>query len=128
MRIKKHTATLGLSQSPKRLVATGGGSSNTNFLQIIADVMGSPVYVSGSTNAAAVGAAIRAMHGLRCEEEGGYKPIQHLVKSVDLQAGLQLRLVANPNSAATAVYNKLFPIFCRLEDEIVTRANKTSHL
>lgn len=43
--------------------ATGGASANRELLQVIADVFGAEVLRARSTNAAALGAAIRAWHG-----------------------------------------------------------------
>ena len=43
--------------------ATGGASANRDILQVIADVFGAEVLGARSTNAAALGAAIRAWHG-----------------------------------------------------------------
>ena len=47
----------------KRVLATGGASSNAQILQIISDVFGLPVYTYASQSGAAVGAAYRAKHG-----------------------------------------------------------------
>src|SRR4051812_11292002 len=48
---------------PKRIRATGGASDNVAILQIMADVMGCPVYRVQIAKSAALGAALRAAHG-----------------------------------------------------------------
>ena len=48
---------------PKRIRATGGASDNVAILQIMADVMGCPVYRVQVAKSAALGAALRAAHG-----------------------------------------------------------------
>jgi len=48
---------------PKRIRATGGASDNVAILQIMADVLGCPVYRVQVAKSAALGAALRAAHG-----------------------------------------------------------------
>ena len=48
---------------PRRIRATGGASDNVAILQIMADVMGCPVYRVEVAKSAALGAALRAAHG-----------------------------------------------------------------
>ena len=47
-------------QSPRQILASGGGSSNRTILQIVADVFACPVSTSTTPDAAALGAALRA--------------------------------------------------------------------
>lgn len=49
--------------SDTRLIATGGASSNTAILQILADVFGASVFVQEVANSASLGNAFRAKHG-----------------------------------------------------------------
>jgi xylulokinase len=49
--------------TPKKILATGGGSVNVPVLQIMADVMNCPVYRIEVAKSAALGAALRAAHG-----------------------------------------------------------------
>ena len=37
-----------------------------SFLQVLADVFGAPVFTAETSNAAAMGAALRAEHGFTC--------------------------------------------------------------
>ena len=53
--------------APKRIIATGGASSNPTITQVIADVFGAPVYTSTQTDSASLGAALRALHGAACQ-------------------------------------------------------------
>jgi xylulokinase len=48
---------------PKRILATGGGSTNTSILQVMANVMNCPVLRIEVAKSAALGAALRAAHG-----------------------------------------------------------------
>ena len=49
--------------APKRIYATGGASTNTAILQVMADVMNCPVLRIEVAKSAALGAALRAAHG-----------------------------------------------------------------
>jgi xylulokinase len=61
MSMARHSAWMGVEV--REIVATGGASVNKDVLQIVADVFGADVYPSSVTNSAALGAALRAMHG-----------------------------------------------------------------
>ncbi|CAN0427434.1 unnamed protein product, partial [Ectocarpus sp. 13 AM-2016] len=47
-----------------RVLATGGGSNNAEILQVLADVFQAPVFTAAASDSAAVGAALRAKHGV----------------------------------------------------------------
>jgi xylulokinase len=66
--MRAHAENLGLPP-PRTLLATGGGSQNQAVLQVMADVWGVPVFVEQQPDAASLGAALRAAHGLRCHEQ-----------------------------------------------------------
>jgi xylulokinase len=93
----------------KRILATGGASSNPQILQIISDVFGAPVFVSKTgPNTAALGAAFRALHGFKCSTAGKFVSFKDAI-------GSDFKQVASPDSKAVAVYNSLFPTFKELE-------------
>lgn len=54
-----------LGDVPKKIFVTGGASSNKQILQVMADVFNATVYKQSSTNAAGMGAALRAHHAWR---------------------------------------------------------------
>lgn len=47
-----------------KILATGGASKNKAILQVLADVLNSPVYVQEAANSAMLGSAYQAKHGL----------------------------------------------------------------
>ena len=61
MSMRIHSAWMEVS--PVAIYVTGGGSVNTDILQIMADVQACPVHRFEVTNSAALGAALRAAHG-----------------------------------------------------------------
>lgn len=66
--MKAHAAAIGLPTRPARILATGGGSTNQEIMQILADVFDCEVLVADSSESAALGAALRAEHGLACRK------------------------------------------------------------
>lgn len=96
--MKAHAAQLGLSTSPTRILATGGGSTSQAMMQVLADVFNAPVLVADTSDAAAVGAALRAEHGLACRKQARW---------VEFVASPPqgLKVVAKPNAEAVAVYS-----------------------
>ncbi|CAM9344138.1 unnamed protein product [Scytosiphon promiscuus] len=67
--MKAHARELGVGQ-PRRILATGGGSKNAEVLQVLADVFQAPVFTAAASDSAAVGAALRAKHGVACLSRG----------------------------------------------------------
>lgn len=61
MSMKLHSQWMGIQCSSIR--ATGGGARDREILQIMADVMGCPVHPFEVSKSAALGAALRAVHG-----------------------------------------------------------------
>eukprot|EP00913_Durusdinium_trenchii_P013997 g13143.t1 len=58
----------------KRIIATGGASSNKGILQVLSDVFDVPVFTLEQSDSASLGAALRAAHGFRCAQKGGLCP------------------------------------------------------
>jgi xylulokinase len=61
MSMRIHTGWMGVR--PGRIYATGGASANREILQVMADVHRCPVFRFETTASAALGAALRAVHG-----------------------------------------------------------------
>lgn len=96
--MKAHAAQLGLSTNPTRIVATGGGSTSKVMMQVLADVFNAQVLVADTSDAAAVGAALRAEHGLACRKQARW--VEYEVRQPQ-----GLKVVASPNAEAAAVYS-----------------------
>jgi len=95
-----------------RVVCCGGiAEKNPLFMQIYADVLGFPMFVAGSPQTPALGAAISAAVAAG-SSAGGYDRFE------DAQA-VMTTLGANayePNAAAQAVYQELYGIYRELHD------------
>jgi L-ribulokinase len=95
-----------------RVICCGGiADKNALFMQIYADVLGYPMYVAGSSQTPALGAAISAAVAAGAPA-GGYdrfEDAQERMTSVRAQA-------FQPDSAARAVYDELYAIYRELHD------------
>lgn len=109
---KLHSKLLGLNEISS-IVVTGGGSSNREILQIIADVFECDVRTSSAVNSAANGAAIRALNS--------YVKLNN-IKS--LQSVSHSSFVVSSNKKNFPIYRKLFQKFETLENQTVDFLNK----
>ena len=101
--------------APKQIYATGGASTNTAILQIMADVFDSPVLRIEVAKSAALGAALRAAHGL----------LAHSGKKLrwrNVVAGFTNPLPdseVRPNATSARVYGQLVEKYATREREAI---------
>ncbi|CBJ33890.1 conserved unknown protein [Ectocarpus siliculosus] len=82
--MKAHARELGVAK-PERVLATGGGSNNAELLQVLADVFQAPVFTAAASDSAAVGAALRAKHGVEGLRRGvPYVPFAEVYGESDM--------------------------------------------
>ncbi|XP_062204435.1 xylulose kinase 2-like isoform X1 [Phragmites australis] len=72
--MRGHAERCGLPVPPKRIIATGGASSNPLILETMTSIFGCPVYTSQRSDSASLGAALRAAHGWLCNRQGEFVP------------------------------------------------------
>lgn len=96
---------------PKRILATGGASTNTAILQVMANVMDCPVQRIEVAKSAALGAALRAAHGWLLH--AGKKPRWEGIVAgfSDPVADSEIK----PNLKATRVYDRLMEKYAQCE-------------
>ena len=122
--LRNHAKTLGVGDRPRRLIVTGGASANLDILQVLSDVFQSPVFVvqeqdddEGSIgNGAALGAAYRALHGVRIKDEEGLKGFREMVK------GPSLKRVVKPDVKIRERYERLLDEYIALERQLIQEA------
>jgi xylulokinase len=93
------------------LSVTGGASANRNILQVYADVHGCPVQPFQTTNAAALGAALRAAHG-HAKANGG-EPDWSDVVAPFTSPPASARVEPNPENRR--LYDELLETYRKLE-------------
>ena len=99
-----------MGNRPTRIMATGGASSNADLLQIMANVMGCPVWRIETTASAALGAALRAAHA---GSPGTERPAwRDVVRGFcEPVAGSEVK----PQPDAVAVYDAMLPRYAEAE-------------
>jgi L-ribulokinase len=96
----------------ERVVCCGGiAEKNRLFMQIYADVLGSPMYLAGSPQTPALGAAISAAVAAGAAA-GGYARFEEAQERMTSLGAEPFQ----PNAAAVAVYDELFGIYTELHD------------
>ena len=109
MSMRIHSAWMGIR--PSQIYATGGGSSNTEILQVMADVQKCPVYRFEVSKSAALGAALRAAHAWLAER-GKAPSWDDVVRGFsDPVPGSRI----NPDPAAAVVYDGLVRTYAECE-------------
>ena len=61
-----------LNFNSERVVVSGGGSTNTEFLEILSSIFNSPVSTLQNYESSLMGAAYRAIHGYLCFKKGEF--------------------------------------------------------
>lgn len=116
MAMRLHSQWMGVH--PQRIFVTGGASTNTAIVQVMADVMNCPVARIEVTKSAALGAALRAAHGWLAHE-GKAPAWAKIVRGfADPVPGSEIQ----PLLKAAKVYDKLIEKYARCEAEALKRA------
>jgi xylulokinase len=127
-----------MKAKPKCIYATGGASTNTAILQIMADVMNCPVLRTEVAKSAALGAALRAAHGWLVHSGELVVQASVLAKTAkpargdacatdlwqDVVAGFTDPIPNSeikPNPKAARVYDKLVEKYAKCEREALRR-------
>ena len=97
----------------RKIIATGGASTNVAMLQVMSDVFGCKVYTLEQSDSASLGAAFRALHGHVCHESTTFVKYEHVVPT----EGMGYRLACEPTEGTAAIYAKLMPRFATHQAE-----------
>ena len=100
-----------MKATPKRIRATGGASDNVAILQIMADVMGCPVYRVQVAKSAALGAALRAAHGW-LTKSGAKADWKKIIAGFTAPVS---KKEIKPNAKARRVYDQLIEQYSKFE-------------
>ncbi|MGD0017523.1 MAG: FGGY-family carbohydrate kinase, partial [Verrucomicrobiia bacterium] len=100
---------------PKSIYATGGASTNTAILQVMADVMNCPVRRIEVAKSTVLGAALRAAHGWLLHTGGKPDWAEVVAGLTDPVPHSEIQ----PNPKAASVYDKLIEKYARCEREVL---------
>lgn len=120
--IRVHSQWMG--GQPLGIRATGGASKNPEIRQIMADVLGCPVYHAPVSNSAALGAAIRAAHAVR-QADGRAADWAELTTPASDEKALSAIL---PNSSTRLLYDRMAEEYAVWEREALAEIERSSPL
>jgi xylulokinase len=105
----------------RRLVLTGGASTNPTIRQLAADLFGIPAYVAEDTSeAAATGGALLARFAWWLSNGGGTQSFEQM-RAGDAE---RMKLVAGPDEEITKVYDGLVETYKLCENFVVKACEK----
>jgi len=113
--MRLHCENIGLK--PRMIIATGGASVNLLILKIMADVFGQSILTIERPNSAALGAAMRALHGWKCLHAGKFIPFNRVISAVD-----RPKRKASPNGKNHRIYTAALARYRRLEELVAGRS------
>ena len=102
----------------RRVVATGGSSTNPVILQILADVFQAPVYTIDCKDSACMGAAIRAYQADVLGEEKDGESAQRAFERI-FQQNSAYHLACSPNPATKEVYDEMVEKVRKFENMVI---------
>ncbi|KAL2894859.1 Xylulose kinase 2 [Bienertia sinuspersici] len=90
--MRAHVERFGMPFPPRRLIATGGASSNECILGSLASIFGCDIYTVERPDSASLGAALRAAHGWLCNAKGRFIPFDCMYKDKLEKTSLNCKL------------------------------------
>ncbi|KAJ4849569.1 Xylulose kinase 2 [Turnera subulata] len=123
--MRGHAERFGMPSPPKRIIATGGASTNSSILNSIASIFGSDVYTVQRPDSASLGAALRAAHGWMCSKKGSFVPIAQLYKDKLEESSLNCKLsVRAGNEQLVSKYALLMKKRLEIENRLVEKLGR----
>mmetsp|Transcript_7612 Transcript_7612/g.11412 ORF Transcript_7612/g.11412 Transcript_7612/m.11412 type:complete len:557 (+) Transcript_7612:143-1813(+) len=108
--MRSRLGKLGMKRFDK-VYAVGGACNNKAITQIMANVFQANVYIGESSEAAAVGAALRAKHGVMCHRQSRFVPFGKALGKT-LSNG---KMIASPDKSTERCYGDLLEKYYRFE-------------
>jgi len=112
--LRLHGDKIGLK--PASILATGGASAGMGIIRIMSDVFGVPVFVGEQMASASLGAAYRALHGMRCRDVGGFVRFSEVLASAP-----PFTKAAEPDIKAHDVYMGMLERYEELEGRVAAK-------
>ncbi|XP_057490574.1 xylulose kinase 2-like isoform X1 [Actinidia eriantha] len=123
--MRGHAERFGLPSPPKRIIATGGASTNQGILNTVAVIFGCDVYTVQRPDSASLGAALRAAHGWLCNKRGSFVPISCLYKDKSEKTSLSCKLAAAAgDQELVAKYGLLMKKRLEIENRLVQKLGR----
>jgi len=112
--MRLHCENIGLK--PGMIIATGGASVNPYILKVMADVFGQNIFTLEKPDSAALGAAMRALHGWKCLRSKKFIPFRKV-----LPASGKPKKKTLPDRKNHAIYTALLARYRALEKTVISK-------
>ncbi|KAE8125951.1 hypothetical protein FH972_020711 [Carpinus fangiana] len=123
--MRAHAERFGMPSPPKRIIATGGASTNQSILSAIASIFGCDVHTVERPDSASLGAALRAAHGWLCKEKGSFIPISGMYKDKLEKTSLGCKLsVSAGDQQLVSKYALLMKKRMEIENRLVQKLGR----
>ncbi|XP_050213532.1 xylulose kinase 2 [Mercurialis annua] len=123
--MRAHAERFGMPTCPKRIIATGGASTNHSILNSVASIFGCDVYTVQRPDSASLGAALRAAHGWMCNKKGSFVAIASLYKDKLENSALSCKLSINGGSSKlVSKYALLMKKRMEIENRLVEKLGR----
>uniref|UniRef100_A0A2P2LB76 Xylulose kinase n=2 Tax=Rhizophora mucronata TaxID=61149 RepID=A0A2P2LB76_RHIMU len=122
--MRGHSERFGMPSPPKRIIATGGASTNKSILNAIASIFGCDVYTVERPDSASLGGALRAAHGWLCNRKGSFVPVACLYEGKKTAFSSKLSVGAG-NKQLVSKYALLMRKRMEIENRLVQKLGRS---
>ena len=120
--MRLHAAAVGCGARPRRVLLTGGASTNVAIAQVVADVFGAPVVrLEGTSDSASLGAAYRAAHAIACLRRGRVTLAEVLDEAGVGKEHFVPMLMAEPREEAFKAFTAALPLVEQAEKILASK-------
>ena len=104
-----------IGEEPKEIYVTGGGSTNKDILQVMANIFNTKIRTFEVTDSAALGAALRAVKSYYDLKKKEKTWVEIINKFVDFQKSS----IVKPNKTCIKLYDDMLNLYKKYEDFIL---------
>ncbi|XP_058080507.1 xylulose kinase 2-like [Magnolia sinica] len=123
--MRAHAERSGMPTPPKRIIVTGGASTNKSILNAITSIFGCAVYTVQRPDSASLGAALRAAHGWLCNREHCFVPISCMYEDKIEKTSLGCKLsVPAGDTELLSKYTSFMKRRMEIEDRLVWKLGR----
>uniref|UniRef100_A0A7N0VMW5 Xylulose kinase n=1 Tax=Kalanchoe fedtschenkoi TaxID=63787 RepID=A0A7N0VMW5_KALFE len=123
--MRAHAERFGMPIPPKRIIATGGASTNRSILRSMSSIFGCDIYTVQQPDSASLGAALRAAHGWVCDKNGSFVPMKRVYEGKLEKSPLSCRLVMSAgDSELVSNYALLMKKRMEIENGLVQKIGR----
>ncbi|CAM8936531.1 unnamed protein product [Rhodiola kirilowii] len=123
--MRAHAERFSMPTPPKRIIATGGASTNLSILRALSSIFGCDIYTVKQPDSASLGAALRAAHGWICHKNGSFVPMKCVYDGKLENSALECNLVMRAgDDGLVSKYTQLMNMRMELENGLIQKLGR----